>query len=79
MNVKQLERQVAELSAGELREFSAWFEQYMANEWDRQIEQDSVNGGIDRLVRSLGIDLDDPGEPMEEGFRRRFSANGVAA
>jgi hypothetical protein len=69
MSLKQLESHVAGLTSEELREFSAWFEQFMADTWDKQIEEDSASGRLDQLVRNLGINLDeDDTEPLRVGL-----------
>ena len=36
MSVQDLETAVARLSKEELTQFSQWFEEYVADEWDRQ-------------------------------------------
>lgn len=77
MSLKQIEQNVAALSEAELKEFSAWFENYLAEAWDRQMEKDAENGNLDRLVENLGIDLaKDVTEPLEAGFRQRNPAWG---
>lgn len=48
--VEQLEQRIAELDAVELKELRAWFERHDADVWDRQIENDSRNGKLRRLV-----------------------------
>ncbi len=48
--VEQFEQRIAELDAAELRQFRAWFERYDADTWDRQIETDSRNGQLRRLI-----------------------------
>jgi outer membrane murein-binding lipoprotein Lpp len=40
MSVQDLEAAVARLSKEELAQFSRWFEEYLADAWDRQIEAD---------------------------------------
>jgi hypothetical protein len=40
MSVQELETAVTRLSKEELATFSQWFEEYFADEWDRQIEAD---------------------------------------
>jgi hypothetical protein len=81
MSLKQLESEVAGLTAAELREFSAWFEQFIADSWDRQIEEDAANGNLDRLVKNLGINLqEDATQPLQTGLDRatpsRVSSSG---
>lgn len=69
MSLKQLESHVAGLTPEELREFSAWFEQFIADTWDKQIEADSLNGNLDQLVKNLGINLDeDETESLRSGL-----------
>ena len=48
--VEQLEQQIAELDASELKALRAWFERYDAEIWDRQIESDAKSGKLDRLA-----------------------------
>ena len=38
---------MARLSAEELSHFSQWFEEYVADQWDRQIEADILAGRFD--------------------------------
>lgn len=54
--VEQLEQRIAELDAGELQELRAWFERYDADAWDRQIENDSKNGKLRKLVEQALAD-----------------------
>ena len=47
-NVKKLTEQVKVLPEGELDEFLSWLEEYEMghlDEWDKEIERDSQNGG----------------------------------
>ncbi len=47
MSVQELEAAVTQLSKEELSVFSQWFEEYVADEWDRQIEADARAGRFD--------------------------------
>lgn len=47
MSVQELESAVARLSKEELTAFSRWFQEYLADEWDRQIESDVHAGRFD--------------------------------
>ncbi len=47
---------VASLPAGELAEFSQWFEEFMADQWDKQIEQDVASGRLDTLLKQADQD-----------------------
>ena len=44
MSVQEIETEVTRLPAEELSRFSKWFEEYLADQWDRQIEADSLAG-----------------------------------
>ena len=50
MSSKDLETMVAGLPADELARFSRWFEEFMADQWDRQIEQDMLAGRLDAAL-----------------------------
>ena len=47
MSVQEIETAVTLLSADELSRFSQWFEEYAADQWDRQIETDILAGRFD--------------------------------
>jgi hypothetical protein len=47
MSVEEIESAVSKLSATELTRFSKWFEEFAADEWDRQIEEDIRAGRLD--------------------------------
>ncbi len=51
MSVEDLESQVSSLSPAELSRFSQWFEEFMADQWDRQIEQDMLSGRLDAALK----------------------------
>ena len=51
MNVEDLEAHVSSLSKDELARFSQWFEEFMADQWDRQIEQDMLAGRLDAALQ----------------------------
>ena len=55
--LEQIEKSVAELSAEELKAFSAWFEELQAQRWDRQIEADAKAGKLDKLTAEAKADL----------------------
>jgi hypothetical protein len=48
--VEQAESTVAQLSAEELRQFRAWFEEFDAELWDREFEDDATSGRLDELA-----------------------------
>ena len=49
MSVQEIERAITQLPTPELSQFAAWFEEYQADQWDRQIEADALAGRLDAL------------------------------
>jgi hypothetical protein len=47
MSVEELQTIVAQLPAEDLDRFSAWFEAFLADQWDRRIEADIAAGRLD--------------------------------
>jgi len=45
MTIEELESAVRRLSPEELSAFSRWFQEFHADAWDRQIEQDALADG----------------------------------
>ena len=71
MSLVEIENQVSQLRPNELRAFQSWFENYMADQWDQQIEQDAQSGKLDRLVEKLGIDWEkDATSTMAGGWQK---------
>jgi hypothetical protein len=50
--VENLEGQVKELTAEELRAFREWFIQFDADVWDRQVESDVQDGKLGWIGRA---------------------------
>jgi hypothetical protein len=48
--LQRLELEVKELSADDRAAFRRWFEEFDADEWDRQIEADVQAGKLDALA-----------------------------
>jgi len=46
-NVQELEIAVSQLSTNELLQFSEWFEEFLADQWDKKIESDILAGHLD--------------------------------
>ncbi|HJS45863.1 MAG TPA: hypothetical protein VJ753_05620 [Rhizomicrobium sp.] len=57
MSVEELEKAVAELPPDKLAKFEAWFEKFVADAWDKQIERDAKNGKLDKLFEGAMDDL----------------------
>jgi hypothetical protein len=51
MSVQELESAVSRLSTSELVAFTAWFEEFVAAAWDRQLEADVRDGKLDHLAK----------------------------
>ncbi|MBM4034081.1 MAG: hypothetical protein FJ291_20195 [Planctomycetes bacterium] len=49
-SVAEIERAIAALPPDELAELRAWFEEYEAAAWDRQLEEDARSGKLDALA-----------------------------
>ena len=52
MSLQELESAVQTLPQEALRQFSTWFDEWRAEQWDRQIEQDAVSGKLDCLAEA---------------------------
>ena len=50
MTLNDLENAVTGLSSDELARFRAWFVEFDADAWDRQLEEDAKNGRLDALA-----------------------------
>jgi hypothetical protein len=48
--VEQIENRIKSLSPEELAKFRAWFAEFDAQAWDRQIEADSKAGKLNPLI-----------------------------
>jgi hypothetical protein len=56
-SVKEIEDAVQRLSPAELDAFRAWFAEFDAAAWDRQIEDDVAAGRLDALANEAVDDL----------------------
>jgi hypothetical protein len=51
MSIEELQSAVAQLPVEELDRFSRWFEEFLADQWDKQIEADILAGRLDDAGR----------------------------
>ncbi len=51
MSIEELQMAVAKLPDEELDRFSQWFEEFLADQWDRKIEADILAGRLDAAGR----------------------------
>jgi hypothetical protein len=53
MSVQELETAIQKLSPSDLQAFSKWFEEFIADQWDRQLEADIENGKLDKIGKDV--------------------------
>jgi len=58
MTITELEQAVTQLSEQELSRFRAWFDEYYAQLWDKQIEEDAKSGRLDRIIAEVNAEYD---------------------
>ena len=58
MTVQDLEAAVTQLPPDEQTPFARWFEEYLADAWDRQIEADVAAGRLDEAGQRANADFD---------------------
>ena len=49
---------MAQLPSPELVQFAAWFEEFQADLWDKQIEQDALSGRLDALAEQANREFE---------------------
>jgi hypothetical protein len=57
MRVEELETAIQKLPTAEFKRLSAWFANYQADQWDRQIELDQRSGRLDRVIERVRQDI----------------------
>ena len=55
--VQELQSAVSQLSADELARFREWFDEFDAEVWDRQFEEDAKSARLDQLANQAIVDL----------------------
>ena len=58
MSVQDIETAVSNLAPEEFSHFQEWFEEFVANAWDQQIEADARAGKLDHLIAQADADFD---------------------
>lgn len=58
MILKELETAISQLPDDELNAFARWFEEYLADAWDRRIEADVEAGRLDEAGRRADADFE---------------------
>ncbi|MBI4557353.1 MAG: hypothetical protein HY706_07215 [Candidatus Hydrogenedentes bacterium] len=65
MSVKEIETAITRLSTTDLAELVAWLENYHAETWDKQIEEDLDSGRLDTLLAKVDKEYEDGfGQPI---------------
>jgi hypothetical protein len=58
MSLKELEIAVSRLPSEELTVFATWFDEFLADAWDRQIEADIQAGRLDKAGLQADADFE---------------------
>lgn len=58
MSLHELESAVTRLPDADLTEFARWFEEFLADAWDRRIEADVRAGRLDEAGRQADADFE---------------------
>jgi hypothetical protein len=58
MSLQELEFAVTGLPVTDLARFAQWFEEYLADAWDRRIEEDVQAGRLDEAGRQADADFE---------------------
>jgi hypothetical protein len=58
MDIKEIESAIAQLPSSELAELAKWFEEFHAQVWDEQLEQDVKAGRLDGLLKQAEQDFE---------------------
>lgn len=58
MNISDLQKIVSQLTPDELVAFSNWFQEFLADVWDRKIEADILAGKLNDAARHTDADFE---------------------
>ena len=58
MNVKEIETAITQLPPAQVAELVEWFQEFHAQLWDKQIEQDLKSGRLESLLDEAKQDLE---------------------
>jgi hypothetical protein len=54
LNTQELKASVAKLSAGDLSEFTEWFEEFIAQQWDNEMADSSSKCNLFLMILGWG-------------------------
>ena len=68
--VEQIEADIAKLSPQDARQVAQWLEEFLADQWDQQLEADAKAGRLDKLTEQALREIE-AGEtqPLDEFLR----------
>ena len=55
-SVEEIEKLISQLPSKQLKKFRAWYQEFDSNMWDKQIDQDIMNGALDGLAKKAIAD-----------------------
>lgn len=58
MSVQEIKAAITQLPTPELSQLAAWFEEYQADLWDRQIEKDALSRRFDVLAEQANQEFE---------------------
>jgi hypothetical protein len=58
VSLSELEDAIAQLPKADLAAFARWFEEYLADEWDRRIEADALAGRLNKAAKQADDDFE---------------------
>ena len=53
----EVQSAIEQLPKDEIRDLAKWLQEYLDEEWDRQIEADFGAGKLDRLIAKVELDI----------------------
>lgn len=53
----EIEAAIKELPEADVRQLSAWLQEYLADMWDQQMEADVASGKLDKLIAEAEADI----------------------
>lgn len=56
-SLQEIETAIAQLPKAEAHQLLNWLQDYLEDEWDRQIEADAKSGRLDKLSRRAEADI----------------------
>ena len=68
--VEEIEAAIQQLSPGEMAAFRAWYAEFDAAAWDRQIAEDEAAGRLDWLISEPSMTWTLAAAPIDEASRK---------